>query len=112
MARTPPTINMTTNPQFRVIHATGFFGGLNPDEGGIKFFLDIIEPRLKAGGAPGEMEVDTIIREMQVEVRMSARNWISMAAWMERHIKRLEKAGLLKREKKPSKKENSSGMYT
>jgi len=100
MARTPPKIDITKHPQFRVIHISGFFGGLHPHEGEIKFYLDIAEPKIKAGGKPGEMDLDKITREMQVEVRMSPVNWMSMAAWMEQHIERLEKAGVLKREKK------------
>jgi len=103
MAKTPPKIDITKHPEFRVIHINGFFGTLNPDEGVIKFYLDIAEPRIKAGGRLGEIEVDKINREFQVEVRMSPRIFMGMADWMTRHIKDLEKKGILKKEKKPQK---------
>ena len=60
-----------------MIHATSFSGGLHPQEGDIKFYLDIVEPRIKSGGKPGQMEVDKITREVQIEVRMSAGGWIA-----------------------------------
>jgi len=103
MSKTPPKFDITKHPQFRVIHIDGFFGGLNPQTGDIKFFLDIAEPRIKTGGKPGEMELDKVNREIQVEVRMSSAAWMNMAAWMERHIKRLEDLGIIKREKKRKK---------
>ena len=80
VAKTPPKFDITKHPQFRVIHVSGFFGTLRPAEGQIKFFLDIAEPRIKTGGKPGEMELDKINRELQVEVRMSPPVWMNMAA--------------------------------
>jgi hypothetical protein len=107
MAKTPPRIEITKHPEFRVIHINGFFGVLNPHEGDIKFYTDIAEPRIKSGGGPGEMELDRISREIQVEIRMSPANWLALAAWMEEHIKRLEKAGALKREPEPKKTQDA-----
>ena len=103
MARATPTIDITKHPDFRVVHITGVFGSLKADEGFMKFYLDIVEPRIKVGGKPGEMELDKITREIQVEVRMSPMTFIGLADWMQRHIKELEKKGILKKEKKPRK---------
>lgn len=103
MAKTPPKIDITKHPQFRVVYASAYWGTLNPFEGVIKFYLDIIEPRIKTGGKPGEMEVDTVTREFQVEVRMPPIIFVQMADWMTRHIKDLQKKGVLKVGKKPPK---------
>ena len=103
MAKTPPKIEITKHPEFRVIHINGVFGSIKADEGFMKFYLDIVEPRIKAGGKIGEMETDKITRELQVEVRMSSIEFVSIANWMQGHIKKLEKKGILKVEKKRRK---------
>jgi len=103
MAKTPPKIDIVKHPEFRVIYASGFFGTVNALEGQIKFYLDIAEPRIKAGGKPGEMELDKITRELEVEIRMSPVNFVAMCDWMKTHIDRLEKAGILEKGKKPKK---------
>lgn len=107
MAKTPPKIDITKHPDFRVAHINGFFGGLNADEGQIKFYLDIAEARIKSGGAPGEIELDKLTREFQFEVRMSPMIFMSMCNWMQQHINRLEKKGILKKGKKPKKAEDT-----
>jgi len=103
MTKAPPKIDITKHPEFKVIHVTGVFGSVKADEGFMKFYLDIVEPRIKAGGQLGEMEVDKINRELQVEVRMSAMQFVGIADWMQRHIKELQEKGILKVEKKPRK---------
>jgi len=103
MSKTPPKIDITKHPEFRVVHVNNFLGTLNTNEGTIKFYLDIIEPRIKTGGKPGEMEVDRITREFQVEVRMSPRAFMALADWATACVNELEKKGVLKREKKPKK---------
>lgn len=103
MAKAPPKIDVTKHPDFKVIHASGVFGTLNAQEGVLKFYTDIIEPRSKTGGKPGEMELDRITREFQVEIRVSPISFTSIADWMSKHIKELQKKGILKVEKKPRK---------
>lgn len=103
MAQATPKIETTKHPEFRVIHVNGVFGAVKADEGFLKFYLDIYEPRIKAGGKLGEMEVDKVTREFQVEVRMSSLKFMSIANWMQGHIKELEKKGILKVEKKRRK---------
>ena len=102
MTKQPPKIEITKHPEFRVIHASGVFGAVKADEGFIKFYLDIIEPKIKVGGQPGEMEVDKITREIQVEIRMSSIGFMGIANWMTQHIQELQKRGILKVEKKPT----------
>ena len=103
MAKKPLKIDVTKHPEFKVVYANGVFGAVKADEGFMKFYLDIMEPRMKAGGKPGEMETDKITREFQVEVRMSSMKFVSIANWMQRHVKELQKKGILKVEKKPRK---------
>ena len=69
----------------------------------LKFYLDIVDPRIKAGGKLGEMEVDKISRQLQVEIRMSSAQFLNTANWMQRSIKELQKKGILKVGKKPRK---------
>ena len=99
-----PLFSSTLNSGcFGVIHTSGFFGALNPTEGVIKFYLDIAEPKIKTGGKPGEMELDKITREFQVEIRMAPPVFMALAGWANAHIKDLEKKGILKRGKRPLK---------
>jgi len=82
---------------------TGVFGALKADEGFIKFYCDILEPRMKSGAKLGQMDLDKITREFQIEVRMTSTEFIKIANWMAGHIKELEKRGIVKVEKKPRK---------
>jgi len=102
MTTTPPKkfpkIELSKHPAFRVVHVNGFFGGLSPVEGRITFFTDILEPTMKANGTKGEMEVEKINRESQIDLRMSIMDFVGLAQWMNTHIKRLEEQGILKKE--------------
>lgn len=100
MAQKPPKIDIAKHPEFRVIYVNGVFGAIKADEGFMKFYLDIVEPKIKVGGKTGELEMDKITREFQVEVRMSSMKFVSIANWMQQHIKQLQKKGILKVEKK------------
>src|SRR3989337_36623 len=99
MTTTPPKkiprIETSTHPEFRVVHINEFFGGVSPIEGRITFYTDILEPKMKTDGQPGEMEVDRINRERQIDIRMSVMDFVRLAGWMNSHIKRLEEQGIL-----------------
>lgn len=92
-----PKFEVTSNSGFRVVHINAFFGGLSPVEGRITFYTDILEPRIKVGGKSGEMEVDKVNRERQIDIRMSVMDFVNLAGWMNGHIKRLEDQGILKK---------------
>jgi hypothetical protein len=99
-------MEITKHPEFKVIHINGVFGSLGPDEGRITFYTDIVEPRIKTGGQFGEVETEKINREIQVEIRVSTMTFISIAQWMDAHIKDLEAKGILKKEEKSQSKQN------
>jgi len=101
LAKPPLKVTLSKHPEFKVIHVNGALIAAKADEGFMKFFLDILEPKIGAGGK--KIEVDFINREFQVEVRMSTIVFLQIAQQMEHHIKQLEKKGILKREKKPRK---------
>jgi len=103
MSTTPLHIHLTKHPEFKVIHVNGALIALKADEGFMKFFLDIVEPKIKTGGKSGDMELDKINREFQVEVRMSAMTFMQIFQYMDANLKELEKKGILKRGKKPPK---------
>jgi hypothetical protein len=103
MAKATPKIEITKHPEFRVVYVSGVFGAVKGDEGFMKFYLDIVEPKVKTGDKPSEMEIDKITRELQIEVRMTSMQFVSIADWMARHIKNLEEQGILRKEEKPSK---------
>jgi hypothetical protein len=94
----PPKFELSSHPDFRVVHINAFFGGLNPIEGRITFYTDIIVPKMKESENVGDMEIDKIRRESQIEIRMAPMDFITLAGWMNGHIKRLEDLGLLKKE--------------
>ncbi len=102
MAKIIPRTDITKHPDFRVIFASGALASVKGDEGFLKFYIDVVEPKIKAGGKPGEMDVDRITREFQVEIRLTTARFLSLSNLMAAHVKELEKKGILKREKKPS----------
>jgi hypothetical protein len=100
-----PKIEVSNHSQFRVVHINAFFGGLSPIEGRISFYTDILEPKMKTDGKLGEMEVEKINRERQIDIRMSALDFVRLAQWMNSHVKRLEDKGILKKEDLTSSKQ-------
>jgi hypothetical protein len=93
-----PKMELSKHPDFRVVHVNAFFGGLNPMEGNIMFYTNILEPKIKEGGTAGELEVDKVQMECQIDLRMSPLSFISLANWMNSNVKRMEELGLLKKE--------------
>lgn len=93
-----PKFELSNHPDFRVIHINAFFGGLSPVEGRITFYTDIIEPKMKENDEATNMEIDIVRRERQIDIRMSPMDFINLANWMNKHIKRMEELGLLKKD--------------
>jgi hypothetical protein len=75
---------------YRPVYASGVFGGLDPNDGRVIFFLDRIKPGMRKE-PKGAMALDKINRELQVEVHMSPPQFISVAKWMMDHAQRFEK---------------------
>ena len=67
---------------------SGFFGGINPNEGNISFFQDNLIP--KEGEIPGQIILDIIEHNFLLNIRMTPVVWKRMALWMTEHIKRYE----------------------
>ena len=93
MTKKVPKFELVKNPEFKVLHINGVFGGVDPDEGRMIFYMDHLELKMKEGGAPGGMETDKVIREVLVELRMSPLRFKSISDWMVNRIKMIEKAG-------------------
>lgn len=86
-----PRFELIKSPDFKSVYATGVFGGLNPDDGRLVFYIDHIEPKMK-DEPPGAMETEKVVRELLVEVHVSPQQFKSIAKWMADHINRLEQA--------------------
>lgn len=74
---------------FDLKFATGAFGGLNPNDGRIIFYVDRIETE-GIEGQPGKERMSKVVRERQVEVHMTPHVWKSLAQWMMQHVKKYE----------------------
>ncbi len=85
-----PRIRVSENPDYKVVYASGVFGGLDANDSRIIFFLDRIKPKMKKDGK-GVMELDMVQRELQVEVHMSPHQFIAIAKWMMEHAQRFGK---------------------
>jgi len=83
-------MEITENPAFRAVYTSGVFGGLDPNDGRVIFFLDRIKPAMK-NKPRGAMGLGKINRELQVEVHMSPPQFISVAKWMMNHAQRFQK---------------------
>ncbi len=89
-AEKSPKFEITESPGYRVVYVSGVFGGLDPNDGRIIFFLDRIKPKM-GGRKKGAMELEKVNRELQVEVHMSPPQFISVARWMMEHAQRFKK---------------------
>ena len=83
----PPTtkVKFKDVPNFAI---SGFFGGVNPNEGNISFFQDRLIPR--ESETPGQIVLDKIEHNFVVTVKMSPAVFKRMALWMMEHVKRFE----------------------
>ena len=88
--RQAPPFEITKSPEYGSIYATGVFGGLGPHDARIIFYLDRLEPEIVPGGSPGEMRIEKINRELQVEIHVSPSQFKSVSAWMTRLVERFE----------------------
>lgn len=88
-------------PSFSI---SGFFGGVNPNEGNISFFSDRLIPQL---GQNSQIVLDTVQHEFVVNLKMSPLIFKRMAIWMSEHVKRYEnthgeiKVGPIKQKEEP-----------
>jgi hypothetical protein len=78
---------MNKHSDYRVVAATGVFGGLNPIEGHIIFYTDRFEP---TSDNSGKMSLGSINRELQVEIHLSPVAFKSISEWMTKQVKDFE----------------------
>lgn len=87
MQRTQPkrSIKFEGVPTFAV---SGFFGGINPNEGHVSFFQDSLIPKI--GQQPGQIILETVEHNFVANVKMSPAVFKRLATWMMEHVKRYE----------------------
>jgi len=83
-----PDYRITKSPDFRMIYVNGAFGSVNPHEGRITFYADRIFPKMVDD--KGKMSTDYVERELQIEVKMSPGEYVSLYNWMEGYVKKLK----------------------
>jgi hypothetical protein len=94
-------IKITQSPDFKMVFATGVFGGLSPLDGRMLFYVDRTKPKVVDERL---LRTDFVEREFQVEVHMSPQQFVSVYNWMKSNIDRLEQQGIiLQRIEKPKK---------
>lgn len=86
-----PDFEITKSPEYRAVYASGVFGGLDPNDARMIFWLDRLEPELVPRGSPGQTRVGRVNRELQVEIHVSPAQFKTIHQWMGRHIERHEK---------------------
>lgn len=96
-----PDFEIKDSENFKIVYATGAFGGVDPHDGKIILYVDRLKTK-PVRGQPGKEEIDKVIRERQVEIHMSPATWKSIAGWMTKHIQKMEKEfGRIPELKKP-----------
>lgn len=86
----PPVFEDSKSPDFKYVFVTGVFGGLDPNDARMIFFLDRLEPETTNQPVVGGQKIKKVNRELQVEVHMSPAQFKTVAAWMVNHIKNYE----------------------
>ncbi len=75
---------------FRMIYVENVFGGLDPGGGRMIFYVDRRKPKT-ADKPIGGLEMEEIVHELQIELRMSPASFKSVAEWMTKHVEAAEK---------------------
>ena len=86
----PLPFRVSTSENYRYVTASGVFGGMSPNDCRIIFYLDRFIPDIVPGGAPGEIKIREVNRELQVEIHMSPAQFMSMSQWMTRRVNDFE----------------------
>jgi len=108
-----PQFEDTKSEQYRYVSATGIFGGVQPNDAHMIFWLDRSEPETVTTPQPGSVTLKKIVRELQVEVHMTPTTFKIVADWMNKHIEQYEKMfGPIPLAPKKAKKQTPSGVYT
>ena len=87
MSESPLEIKVTKHPEYRIVAASGIFGGLIPAEGQLIFYTDRLEPKPESDG---KMSVGFVNRELQVELHLSPASFKSIAEFMTSRVKMFE----------------------
>ena len=85
-----PRIVVTEGKGYSLVYASGVFGGLDPNDARMIFFLDRLKPSIRPGGK-GAMGLDRVERELQVEIHMSPHQFLAVAKWMTEHAENFGK---------------------
>ena len=85
------------------------FGGLDPKEGRMIFFLDTPNPITDVDKEAIKMK--HVERDYILDVRMSPATYVSIDEWMNKSVERLKKSGQLKEIKKGVDIPISEGDY-
>jgi hypothetical protein len=106
----PPQFEDSKSEQYRYVFATGVFGGVNPNDGQMIFYLDRFKPETVNTPRLGAQKLKNIRREMQVEVHMTPAQFKAVAEWMKNHVEQYENNfGLMT--PTPPKKKAPQPMY-
>ena len=81
-----PRLTISKSSDYKTIHVSGAFGGLNPIEGTIIFYIDHHEVEV----IDGQMRLKEIARELLIEIKLSPFEFKSLALWMMKHVKAYE----------------------
>lgn len=85
-----PNFEVEKSEDYKEVHLDGVFGGLTPTGAKMVLYTEEHMPKLKSSGKPGDMGLDKVIRELQVELHMSPVQFKSLLKWMEKHLENYE----------------------
>jgi hypothetical protein len=85
----PPPFEVTKNENFRYVYATGVYGGINPNDSRLIFYLDRPVPE-SVQGQPFQMRTMKMEQELQVEVHMSPYQFKGVSLFMSDRVKMYE----------------------
>jgi hypothetical protein len=85
-----PKFEDTKSPDYKTIYTTGVFGGLDPNDGKIIFFIDHLVPKTTDEPVPGASKIEKITREYLIEIHMTPTQFKGVAIWMGDNVKRYE----------------------
>lgn len=86
----PPEFEDIRSLDYKSIYSTGVFGGLDPNDGRMIFFIDHVLPKTVNEPYPGAQKIEKIVREHLIEVHLTPTQFKSIAMWMSDHVKRYE----------------------
>ena len=91
---------------YKELYANGVFGSLNPNEGHLMYYLDVVVPKMTDDN---RMHTESVVRKLIADVHVSPYVYKTIAIWMIKNVEDYERKFGTIQKVEPPKKDDKNG---